>query len=144
MSTNNSVFITQLGASKVGSTIEAISAINYLKPDCVFLDIEMPKMDGFQLLENLTYRDFDLIITTAYDNYAIKAFKENAIDYLLKPVDSEDLVKSIAKIKTSKEQNKLGFELKKALSGIVPKIVDRRIAIPINGKIIFVKPEDII
>ncbi len=124
--------------------IEAISAINYLKPDCVFLDIEMPKMDGFQLLENLTYRDFDLIITTAYDNYAIKAFKENAIDYLLKPVDSEDLVKSIAKIKTSKEQNKLGFELKKALSGIVPKIVDRRIAIPINGKIIFVKPEDII
>lgn len=124
--------------------IEAISAINYLKPDCVFLDIEMPEMDGFQLLENLAFRDFDLIITTAYDNYAIKAFKENAIDYLLKPVDSDDLVDSIAKIRISKEQNKLGTELKKALSGMVPKIVDRRIAIPINGKIIFVKPNDIV
>uniref|UniRef100_UPI0040483E86 LytR/AlgR family response regulator transcription factor n=1 Tax=Polaribacter sp. TaxID=1920175 RepID=UPI0040483E86 len=55
---------------------EAISAINYLKPDCVFLDIEMPRIDGFQLLSNLNYRDFDLVITTAYDNYALKAFKE--------------------------------------------------------------------
>lgn len=79
--------------------LEAVSAMNYLKPDCVFLDIEMPEMDGFQLLSKLNYRNFDLIITTAYDNYAIKAFKEHAIDYLLKPIDSDDLTRSVAKIK---------------------------------------------
>ena len=78
---------------------EAISAINYLKPDCIFLDIEMPKIDGFQLLSHLKFRDFDLVITTAYDNYALKAFKENAVDYLLKPVDSDDLIKVAEKIK---------------------------------------------
>ncbi len=78
--------------------IEAISAINYLKPDLVFLDIEMPELDGFQLLKKLSYRNFNLIITTAYNQYAIQAFKENAIDYLLKPVDPDELVKAVDKI----------------------------------------------
>jgi len=88
---------------------QAISAINYLKPDCVFLDIEMPKIDGFQLLSHLNYRDFDLVITTAYDNYALKAFKENAVDYLLKPIDNDDLVKVADKIKKNKLNMQLGF-----------------------------------
>ncbi len=58
--------------------VEALSAINYLKPDCVFLDIEMPEMDGFEMLNTLKYRNFDLIITSAYDIYAIKAFRQHA------------------------------------------------------------------
>jgi len=124
--------------------IEAISAINYLKPDCVFLDIEMPEMDGFQLLNSLKYREFDLIITTAFDNYAIRAFKESAIDYLLKPIDTDDLLKSVAKIKTNKEQNLLGFELKKVLQSIIPKSNQAKISIPLAGKTIFVSQEDII
>lgn len=123
---------------------EAISAINYLKPDCVFLDIEMPEMDGFQLLNNLKYRDFDLIITTAFDNYAIRAFKESAIDYLLKPIDSDDLVKSVAKIKVNKEKNVLGLELKKVLESILPKSNKSRISLPLSGKTIFVNSEDIL
>lgn len=124
--------------------VEAISAINYLKPDCVFLDIEMPEMDGFQLLKNLKYRDFDLIITTAYDNYAIKAFKENAIDYLLKPVDTDDLIKSVAKIVNNKNKNVLGFELKKMLNSFNPNKAVARVSFPLGGKTIFVKPADII
>jgi len=124
--------------------VEAISAINYLKPDCVFLDIEMPKMDGFQLLNELVYRDFDLIITTAYDNYAIKAFKESAIDYLLKPVDSDDLIKSVSKIKTNKTNNALGKELQQVLKNFTPKTTQKKIALPFVGKTVFVKPKDII
>ena len=124
--------------------IEAISAINYLKPDCIFLDIEMPEMDGFQLLNSLKYRDFDLIITTAFDNYAIRAFKESAIDYLLKPIDSDDLVKSVAKIKANKEKNVLGLELKKVLESIIPKNNRTRISLPLSGKTIFVSSEDIL
>jgi len=123
--------------------VDAISAINYLKPDCVFLDIEMPEMDGFQLLASLKYRDFDLIITTAYDNYAIKAFKEHAIDYLLKPIDSDDLSESVERIRTNKKKNGLGFEIKKVIESITPKNERRKVAIPLTGKTVFVEPYEI-
>ncbi len=121
--------------------IEAISAINYIKPDCVFLDIEMPEMDGFQLLQNLKFRNFDLIITTAFDNYAIKAFKESAIDYLLKPIDSDDLTKSVAKIRVNKDKNTLGNELKSVLKNFMSST--SKIALPLAGKTIFVNADEI-
>lgn len=124
--------------------VEAISAINYLKPDCVFLDIEMPEMDGFQLLASLKYRNFDLIITTAFDNYAIKAFKEHAIDYLLKPIDSDDLTESVERVRANKSKNGLGFEIKKVLESITPIPERHKIAIPLSGKTIFVESEEII
>lgn len=124
---------------------EAISAINYIKPDCVFLDIEMPEMDGFQLLEKLEFRGFDLIITTAYDSYALKAFKESAIDYLLKPVDTDDLIKSISKIKKNKNDNVLGKELTKIINSYKPKdVVNKKIALTLSRKTLFVEPDDIL
>ncbi len=124
--------------------LEAISAINYLKPDCVFLDIEMPEMDGFQLLQELNYREFDLIITTAYDSYALKAFKENAIDYLLKPVDSDDLIKSVSKIRQNKSENSLGKELQSVIKNLSKTNSTSKIALPLAGKTLFIYPEDII
>jgi len=124
--------------------IEAISAINYIKPDCVFLDIEMPEMDGFQLLNELKYRDFDLIITTAYDSYALKAFKESAIDYLLKPVDSDDLIKAMSKVKANKNKNLLGKELQGVLQKLTIGQKNIKLTIPLAGKTLFVYPEDII
>lgn len=123
--------------------LEAVSGINYLKPDCVFLDIEMPQLDGFQLLERLSFRNFDLIFTTAYDSYALKAFKQDAIDYLLKPIDSDDLVKAVNKIKANKASDNLGAEVKKAL-----EMLDTRkrskIALSFVDKTMFVKVEDIL
>lgn len=124
--------------------LEAISAINYLKPDCVFLDIEMPEMDGFQLLQELNYRNFDLIITTAYDSYALKAFKENAIDYLLKPVDSDDLIKAISKIRQNKNDQSLGTELASVLKAMSNNSTSNKLALPLAGKTIFIAPENII
>ncbi|WP_439132120.1 LytR/AlgR family response regulator transcription factor [Polaribacter sp.] len=120
---------------------EAISAVNYLKPDCVFLDIEMPKIDGFQLLSHLKFRDFDLVITTAYDSYALKAFKENAIDYLLKPIDNDDLVKVVHKIKKNKLNKELGFSVKDLLPTIEKK--NKKIAIPLSGKVVFLNIDEI-
>jgi len=122
---------------------EAISAINYLKPDCVFLDIEMPEIDGFQLLNRLHFRAFDLIITTAYDNYAIKAFKEHAIDYLLKPIDSDDLIRAVDKIKKNKAKNELGFEIRHVLASLNDHSLNR-IALPMAGKTMFVEPHEIL
>ncbi len=125
---------------------EAISAINYLKPDCVFLDIEMPEMDGFQLLSQLNYKDFDLVITTAYDNYAIQAFKESAIDYLLKPIDFDDIAKVSKKILKNKESNRLGKELKATLDDIMASHFHtiNKVALPLNKKTVFVNLDDII
>ena len=123
---------------------EAIPAINEQKPDCVFLDIEMPEMDGFKLLESLDYRNFDLIITTAFDNYAIKAFKEHAVAYLLKPIDSDDLSEAVARVKANKATNDLGFEIKKILKSIAPTADRTKVALPLLGRTLFVKIDDIL
>ncbi len=78
---------------------EGIKAINQYKPDVVFLDIDMPVINGFELLELLPEIDFEVVFTTAYDNFALKAFKISAVDYLLKPIDPENLVKAVQKVK---------------------------------------------
>ncbi|HBR54059.1 MAG TPA: DNA-binding response regulator [Flavobacteriaceae bacterium] len=122
---------------------KAISGINYLKPDCVFLDIEMPEMDGFQLLRELEFRDFHLIISTAYDSYAIKAFKENAIDYLLKPIDSDDLKRAVQKILHLKKGQNLGSQLNRFLKSI-PSHGPKKIQIPLAGRTIYVEQNDVV
>lgn len=78
---------------------EAVLSINKLKPDVVFLDIEMPQKNGFQLLQEYKEINFQVVFITAYDQYAIKAFEVSALDYLLKPIDIDRLIEVVAKIK---------------------------------------------
>ncbi len=75
----------------------ALTSIIELNPDIVFLDIEMPNMNGFELLEKLQSISFKLIFTTSYDQYAIKAIRFSALDYLLKPIDREELQNAVKK-----------------------------------------------
>lgn len=77
---------------------QGIEIIKKLQPQIVFLDIEMPRMNGFEMLHKIPQKNFHLIFTTAYDQYAIKAIKYAAFDYLLKPIDIEELKTAIAKI----------------------------------------------
>lgn len=72
-----------------------VDAISLHRPDMVFLDIEMPGMNGFDMLEACRYTNFKLIFTTAYNEYAIKAIRHNALDYILKPVDKDELVQAV-------------------------------------------------
>lgn len=72
--------------------------IQKLKPDLVFLDIEMPRMNGLQLLEQLEEVSFSLVFVTAYDRYAVQAFRYSAIDYLLKPVETDELLDAVQKV----------------------------------------------
>lgn len=74
-----------------------LKAINELKPDVVFLDVQMPKLTGFEMLELLDHKP-EIIFTTAYDQYAIKAFEENAVDYLLKPFSRERFREAVARL----------------------------------------------
>jgi two-component system, LytTR family, response regulator len=81
---------------------KAYDLIQQYKPGFIFLDIEMPFLNGFDLLSKFDPLYFDVIFTTAYDSYAIKAIKYSALDYLLKPVDKEDLSFAIEKIRSKK------------------------------------------
>ncbi|MCH7524187.1 MAG: response regulator transcription factor [Bacteroidetes bacterium] len=122
-------------------------ALIFLKtntPDCLFLDIQMPTMDGFQFLEKLTNRDFAVIITTAYDEYAIKALKHEAIDYLLKPIDSDDLNDTIQKIIKFNSRILNSDKLEKILLNINKKQNDTKITINTDGKLVFLEVEDIL
>jgi two-component system LytT family response regulator len=80
------------------SGAQALENIREEHPQLLFLDIEMPRMNGFELLEKVKDLDFELIFTTSYDQYAIKAIRHSALDYLLKPVDREELQLSIRKV----------------------------------------------
>src|SRR5438552_7240653 len=76
-----------------------LQAIQQVNPNLVFLDVEMPKMNGFEMLEQIPLINFHLIFTTSYDQYALKAIRFSAIDYLLKPIDREELKRSVEKVK---------------------------------------------
>ncbi len=126
------------------SPLEAVKGIDLIKPDCVFLDIEMPEMDGFQMLHNLKYRDFELIFTTAYDSYALKAIKERAVDYLLKPIDSDDLQKAAERVLEKKKNNRLGEQLRNIMLDLRSQQTGRRIPLSFNDKTVFIKTNNVI
>lgn len=122
-------------------------ALEYLPKhdiDCLFLDIEMPTMDGFQFLEKLERKDFATVITTAYNEYAIKAFKKEAIDYLLKPIDTDDLEETIKKIKKHiKAKSNKSENLERMLLNFNNAISQKKIAVNTDGKLIFLDPNEI-
>ncbi|PWK20810.1 LytR/AlgR family response regulator transcription factor [Xanthomarina spongicola] len=122
-------------------------AIAYLKthtPDCLFLDINMPTMDGFQFLESLTQKDFAIIITTAYNEYALKALKNEAIDYLLKPIDSDDLKETIKKIKKFHNSNISSAKVEEVLLNFNAGLKQKKVIINTDGKLVFLNVDDIL
>ena len=78
---------------------KALDAILELKPDVLFLDVEMPGINGFQFLERLGSFDFEIIFTTAYNSYTLEALRLSAVDYLLKPIDEEELKTAITRLR---------------------------------------------
>lgn len=80
------------------SARKGLESIAKFKPDLVFLDIEMPVMNGFELLEQISAISFAIIFTTSYDQYAIKAIRFSALDYLLKPIDPKELISAVKKV----------------------------------------------
>lgn len=86
-------------ADRCMSGREALESVQKVKPDIVFLDIEMPSMNGFEFLEQFEVISFSIIFTTSYNQYAIKAIRFSALDYLLKPIDPKELVAAVEKIR---------------------------------------------
>ncbi len=119
--------------------VKALKKLPHINPDLVFLDINMPGLNGFQLLEKLENFDFNVIFTTAYDEYAIKAFKFGAANYLLKPIDIDDLIAAVKRImsKNNKENTKRTLNHLQTDS-------DNKISITSIDGVHFLKPEEII
>jgi two-component system LytT family response regulator len=113
---------------------KGITAIEDYKPELVFLDISMPRMSGFELLDRLSYRDFRLVFTTAHQEYAIRAIKNHAYDYLLKPIDITELRDCIDRV--LKEQDR-----EKDVPRANPYTI---IEIAVKDGIIFIRPQDVI
>ena len=131
-----------------GNVADASQALIDQKPNLVFLDIELPDGDGFQVLENAEKIDFDVIFTTAYDQYAMRAFKFAATDYLLKPVDIEELQAAVERVVEKQKSNENGDQ-NEQITALIKNIRNigqpfKRIVLPTTNGFTVVDPSDII
>ncbi len=124
---------------------EAVNLINLHKPDLLFLDIQMGKNSGFDLLNLLTEKTFEVIFVTAYDQYGIQAVKFAALDYLLKPVNPDELIEAVAKaedrIKNKIQNEQLNFLLQQIKR---PDTSAQKIALPQHSEIRYVDVKEIL
>ena len=125
--------------------IEGLKMIKEHGPDCVLLDINMPKMNGFEMLEKLEQLNCEIVFVTAHNEYAIRAFKYAAFDYLLKPVDPEELIETFKRLKLKLHQpkNKEQTELLKQLIR-QPQKVPTRLTIVTSDAVTVVNMSDIL
>jgi two-component system, LytTR family, response regulator len=123
---------------------EALMLIQHHQPQLIFLDIEMPRMNAFEMLNELPKKNFHIIFTTAYDQYAIRAIKYAAFDYLLKPIDIEELKAAVSKLDTtSTNQTKKQVELLQE-NMKEPKKQLNKLAIPTLEGLLFYDIADIV
>jgi len=126
------------------SAVEGIALVNKEKPDVIFLDVEMPGGNGFDMLEGIQDKDFEVIFTTAYNHYAIQAIKASAIDYILKPIDIEELVKAIKKVEESIENREDRHKKYDILMDNIRNPSHGKLAIPTSSGIEYIDIKEII
>jgi two-component system LytT family response regulator len=135
--------ISLVGAAD--SVSSGLDLIKHQKPDVVFLDIQMHSETGFDLLERLPSIDFEIIFTTAYEHYALKAIKFCAIDYLLKPIDSQDLRMAIEKVEKRRSKDNLSKNFEVLLQNIKNTNTEHhQIALATNDGLVFVRVNNIL
>src|SRR5688500_12659325 len=127
------------------SADKALTILSTQEVELAFLDIEMPHMNGFELLQRLKKISFEIIFTTAYDMFAVKAFKFSALDYLLKPIDKDELVQAVEKVKEKKNRTILPEQLNILFENFYNhKQPSQKIALPTLIGLEFVIADDII
>jgi two-component system LytT family response regulator len=117
-------------ADTCSSAKEGIMAIKKLNPDLVFLDVEMPWMNGFEMLEVLGDVNFSIIFTTAHDEFAAKAFRISAVDYLLKPIDANDLKAAVQKVEKKMDEGSSLHHISNLLRNMHQPSSNHKIALP--------------
>lgn len=136
---SNIEIVEQANGYKTG-----VEAIHKHNPDLVFLDIQMPDGSGFQVLEDVRERNFEVIFTTAFDQYAIKAIKYSALDYLLKPILPNDLINAIQKVEQKKNNISIDNNIRVLIENLKSKTEPKKIVLSTFEKIHIVEVDDII
>lgn len=135
--------ITVVASCKGGE--KGIAAIKKFKPDVIFLDIEMPHVNGFDVIRATEGYHYEVIFTTAYDQFAIRAFKFSALDYLLKPIDIIELQTAVDRVKRKRMEDTAVAKFPTPLpSGQASNRLTERIALPLGGGMQFVFPDEIV
>lgn len=116
--------------AKCSSAKEGILAIRKLKPRLIFVDVEMPWMNGFEMLEMLEHIDFCIIFTTAHDKFAAQAFRISAVDYLLKPIDAADLKAAVQKVEQKILSSSGALNIQNLLQNMRQPSHEQKIALP--------------
>jgi len=126
------------------SVNEAEEKIKANPPDVIFLDIAMPFANGFELLKRLKNKNFSVIFTTAYNEYALKAIKHNALDYLLKPVDGDELAESVKKCEEKKNNGSPDIQKIESLMASLAKAQKaQKLPVPTQEEIMYIEVNDI-
>jgi two-component system LytT family response regulator len=133
---------------EAGDGLEALEKIRSVHPDLVFLDIQMPELNGFEVLDSLAADEIPLVVfVTAYDQYALNAFQVHALDYLLKPFEDERLMEAVTRAKAQLRQKNGGQATKKIQDMLDSTRVERsrvgRIMVRSGGRITFVRVDDV-
>ncbi|MEM9022944.1 MAG: LytTR family DNA-binding domain-containing protein [Bacteroidota bacterium] len=123
---------------------EGLEIIQLNEPELIFLDIKMPRGTGFDLLEKLGKTNFEVIFTTAHDDFALRAIKFSALDYLLKPIDPDELRAAVKKVEGKVQEPKSRPSFDNFLVNLQRKNVFSQIGLPTNDGIIFVRVEEIV
>ncbi len=134
------VLSTPIVLKEACSVAEALTILQASKIDILFLDVQMPEQNGFDLLRQTNEIDFETIFVTGFDKYAVHAFRFNALDYLLKPVDIEELKLAVTKaVKRINEKKNSAEHIKHLLPAVGDISYDKKIAIHITDKVVFIE-----
>ncbi|MDD2411674.1 MAG: response regulator [Bacteroidales bacterium] len=126
--------------------MDGLKIIKAKKPDVVFLDIHMPEMSGLEFLDIFDFRDFLVVFTTAYNNHAIEAIKKQAFDYLLKPIDEDELDETIHKIlfKLKSDKDALSPNLEQTIKSMIISEKVQKVTLPYSKGYKVVNVDDIV
>ena len=132
-------------AGKANDVTEGVKKIQELKPDLIFLDVEMPNGTGFDLLTQFPEKDFDVIFITAFNHYAIKAIKFSAVDYILKPINISEFIEAVNKVVHKRSNPPFNTnENFRILMENLKTAAPSRLAIPTSDGMEYLNPKDII
>ena len=130
---------------KAHNVKDGVALINEIKPDLVFLDVEMPNGTGFDLLTHFPQKEFDVVFITAFNHYAIKAIKFSAVDYILKPININEFIESVNRVIQKRATNTLsGNENFEVLLENLRTSHPTRLVIPTSDGREYLNPKDII
>lgn len=136
--------VFQFIINEVDSADAALKILSTQKIDLLFLDVQMPEQSGFDLLGKIEHIDFEIIFVTGYDKYAVHAFRFNALDYLLKPVEISELKQAVDKaISRISQKQSLSKNVSELLHGLPENASQKKVAVHANDKVIFLEATNI-